>query len=65
MFFLFTCKYEEDPIKNEGASVLANEIIHRFFRRSIAGNSAVLGLIRPKFVLILAFMLVLNCFLHE
>ena len=22
MFFLFTCKYEEDPIKNEGASVL-------------------------------------------
>ena len=27
----------------------------------MAGNSAFLGLIRPKFVLILAFMLVLNC----
>ena len=39
MIALFTCKYEEDPIKNEPTRVLT-EIKNRFFRSSRAGNSA-------------------------
>ena len=58
MVVLITCKYERDPIKNEGARVLTT-IIHRFFRHSRAGYSAVLGRIKLKFELIQAFMIVL------
>ena len=50
MVVLFTCKNEEDPIKNEGA---------RVFRRSRAANSAVHGQILSNFTLIQDFMVVL------
>ena len=58
MAVLVICKYEEDPIKNEGARVLTRLYID-FFRRSRAGYSAVLGRIELKFKLILTFMTVL------
>ena len=57
MVVLLTCKNEEDPIKNRGASV--HNIIHKFFRRARADNSGVGGGIWPKFELIQAFMHVL------
>ena len=56
MAVLITCQYEEDPIKNRGASV---HIKHQFFIRARADNSGVVGGIRPKFELIQAFMHVL------
>ena len=53
---LFTCKNEEDPIKNEGARVLTIfsplEVYGIFFRRSRAAYSAVLGRIWLKFELV-------------
>ena len=57
MDVLVTCKYEEDPIKNEGARV----VIHytTIFRRARADNSGVGVGIWPKFELIQAFMHVL------
>ena len=58
MVVLVTCKYEEDPIKNEGARVLARLYVV-FFRRSRAANSKVSGRILPKFELIQAFIVVL------
>ena len=58
MVVLLTCKYEADPIKNEGARVLTRLYII-FFRRSRAANSAVSGGIPPKFELIQAFRVVL------
>ena len=54
MDVLVTCKYEEDPIKNEGASV--HNIIQQFFRRARADDSGVGGGILQKFELIQAFM---------
>ena len=53
---LVTCKYEEDPIKNEGTRVVATQ---QFFRRARADNSGVGVGIWPKFELIQAFMHVL------
>ena len=51
---------EEDPIKIEGARVLAS--LFQFFRRSRAANSEVSGEIPPKFELIQAFMVaVVTC----
>ena len=58
MVVLVTCKYEKDPIKNEGARVL-NKIICCFFRCSRAANSEVSGGILPKFELIQAFIVFL------
>ena len=58
MDVLITCKYEEDPVKNEGARVLTTLYI-KFFRRTRADNSGVGGGIWPKFELIQAFMHVL------
>ena len=40
MDVLVTCKYEEYPIKNEGARS-GHNIIHQYFRRSRTVNSAV------------------------
>ena len=61
MNVLITCKYEEDPIKNEGARVVesGHNIIQQFFRRARADNSGVGVGIWPKFELIQAFMHVL------
>ena len=63
MVGLFTCKNEEDPIKNEGARVLTNFFPHYksmgFFRRSWAAYSAVRGRLGPNFKLIRDFMVVL------
>ena len=56
MVVLVTCKYEEDPIKIEGARVLTRLYLI-FFRRSLAANSKVSGGIQPK--LIQAFIVVL------
>ena len=55
---LVTCKYEEDPIKNEGARVLTR-LYDVFFRRLRATNSEVSGGILPKFKLIQALIVVL------
>ena len=57
MFLLVTCKYEEDPIKNEGARVLTR-LYDVFFRRSRAANSDDSGGILPKFKLTQAFKVV-------
>ena len=54
---LVTCKYKEDPIKNEGAS--AYKIICCFFRGSRAAFSDVSNGILPKFKLIQAFIVVI------
>ena len=59
MVVLVTCKNEEDPIKNEGASLECSHIIHQFFRRTRADNSGDGGGIWSKFELIQAFMHVL------
>ena len=58
MVVLVTCKYEEDPIKNEGARVLTR-FYDVFFRRSRTTNSEVSGGILPKFELIQAYIVVL------
>ena len=58
MVVLITCKYERDPIKNEGARVLTRSYID-FSDAQWAGYSAVLGRIELKFELIQAFMIVL------
>ena len=58
MVFHVTCKYEKDPIKNEGARVLTKLYVV-FFRRSRAANSKVSGGILPKFELIQTFIVVL------
>ena len=58
MDVLITCKYEEDPIKNEGARVLTRLYI-KIFRCARADNSGVGGGICLKFELIQAFMHVL------
>ena len=58
MVVLVTCKYEEDPLKNEGARVLTR-LYDVFFRRSRANNSEVSGGIQPKFELIQAFIVVI------
>ena len=55
---LVTCKYEEDPIKNEGVRVLTR-VYDVFFRHLRANNSEVSGRILPKFELIQAFIVVL------
>ena len=57
MVVLITCKYEENPIKNEGARVLTRLYID-FSDAQGAGYSAVLGRIELKFKLIQAFMIV-------
>ena len=56
MDVLVTCKYEEDPIKNEGARVVTT-LYSNFSAR--ADNSGVGVGIWPKFELIQAFMHVL------
>ena len=56
MVVIVTCKIEEDPIKNECASV---DIKHRFSRRSRDANSIVLCRIWPNFELICTLMIVL------
>ena len=58
MDVLVTCKYEEDPIKNEGARVFTT-LYSNFIRRARADNSKVVGGIWPKFELIQALMHVL------
>ena len=55
---MVTCKYEEDPIENEGVRVLTR-LYDVFFRRSRATNSDVSVGILPKFKLIQAFIVVL------
>ena len=58
MVVLLSCKYEENPIKNEGARVLKRLYID-FSDAQMAGYSAVPGRIELKFKLIQAFMIVL------
>ena len=58
MDVLVTCKYEKDPIKNEGAR-MDTPLYSNFFRRARADNSGVGVGIGPKFELIQAFMHVL------
>ena len=56
MDVLITCKYEEDPIKNEVVRVFTRflplQVYGDFSRRSRAANSAVLGPIWPNFDLV-------------
>ena len=63
MHVLYTCKNEEDPIKNEGARVAITFLLlllcGDFFRRSRAANSTVCGLIWQYFQLLQHFMVVL------
>ena len=59
MIVIVTCKYEEDPIKNEDARVLTR-LYDVFFRRLRAANSEVSSGILPKFELIQAFIVVLG-----
>ena len=56
---LVTSKYEEDPIKIEGARVATTQHID-FFKHSRADNSAVSGRIWSKFELIRDVMDVLD-----
>ena len=58
MVIFVTCKYEEDPIKYEGAKVQTRLYID-FSDAQGAGYTAVLGRIKLKFDLIQAFMIVL------
>ena len=51
MVVLFTCKYEDNPIKNEGARVLTRLYID-LSEAQVQVTSAVLGLIGPIFELI-------------
>ena len=57
MDVLVTCKYEKDPIKNEGARV--DTTLYSNFSDARADNSGVGVGIWPKFELIQAFMHVL------
>ena len=57
MNVLITCKYEEDPIKNDGARVLTTLYIN--FSDTQGQITGVGGGIWPKFQLIQAFMHVL------
>ena len=63
MVVLITCKNEEDPIKNEGTSVLTTfsplYVYGDLSRRSRAANSAVLGPIWPNYELVRDIMVVL------
>ena len=63
MIGLITCKNEEDPIKNEGASVLTTfsplYVYRDFSRRSGAANFAVLGPIWPNFEILRDIMVFL------
>ena len=63
MAVLFTCKNEEDPIRNEGAGVLTTslplQVYGDFFKRSRAANSTLHGWIWLNFELIRDFMVVL------
>ena len=56
MVVLVTCKYEESPIKYEGARVLTRLYID-FSDAQGAGYSTVLGRIELKFKLIQAFII--------
>ena len=58
MVVLLTCKYEENPIKNEGTRVLTRLYID-FSDDQGADYSAVLGRIELKLKLIQSFMIVL------
>ena len=58
MIVLVTCKYEEDPIKNEGARVLTR-LYDVFSDPQGQTNSEVRGGILPKFVLSQACIVVL------
>ena len=58
MVVFYTCKNEEDLIKNEGARVLTRLNV-AFFRCLRAANSEVSGGILSKFKLIQAFIVVL------
>ena len=58
MVFLVTCKYEDDPIKNEGARVVTRLYVV-FFGRSRVAYSKVSGGILPKFEIIQAYIVVL------
>ena len=58
MVVLFTCKNEEDSIKNEGARIFTTLYID-FFRRLREAYSVIWGGSLPKFVLIQTFMHVL------
>ena len=58
MDVLVTCKYEKDPIKNEGARV-DTTLYSNFSDAQRADNSGVGVDIWPKFELIQAFMHVL------
>ena len=52
MVVLVTCKYEEDPIKNEGARVLTRLYV-------VFSDTQVSGGILPKLKIIQAFIVVL------
>ena len=56
---LVTSKFDEDPIKNERATIFPLYVYGKFFRRSRAPNSVGSGPIWPKFELIRDFMPVL------
>ena len=64
MNVLVTCKYEEDPIKNEGARVFTT-LYSNFFRRARADNSGVGGGIWPNFEPIQFFMhVIVTCMIE-
>ena len=69
MHVLDTCKNEEDPIKNEGASVFTRflplSVYGDFSRHSRAANSAVLGPIWPNFKLVRDVKVVLATYKNE
>ena len=60
MYVIITCKYEKDPIKKSREKVESSFfpllVYGDFFRPSREANSAVGGLIRPKFELVRALM---------
>ena len=58
MVILVTCKYEEDPIKNEGARVVTT-LKNQFLSRSRAANSIIGDGILTKLKHIQAFIVVL------
>ena len=66
MYFIITCKYKKDPIKNSREKVETSlfplQAYGDFFRRSRAANSAVCGPIRLKFELVRALMhVIITC----
>ena len=64
MIVLGTCKNEEDPIKNKGARGIT-ALFFDFFSRSRATNSVIADGILMKFILIQAFMVVLETCMNE